>query len=78
MCLKGHFLLGGERTGGGRSWGRGWPGEMRLGSWDPGPKLGGLGPREQRNAKQDSANMLRRGVSLLLIISAERVLPSVG
>lgn len=59
-------------------WGRGWLGDMRHGSWDPGPRLGGLRPGEQRNAEQDSANMLQRGVSLLLIISAERVPPSVA
>lgn len=59
-------------------WGRDWLGEMRLGSWDPGPRLGGLGPGKQRNTEQDSTNVLQRGVSLLLIISAERVPLSVA
>lgn len=58
--------------------GKGLAGRDETWFWDPGPRLEGLGPREQRNTEQDSANMLQRGVSFLLIISAERVLPSGG
>lgn len=51
VSVKGHFLLGGERSGGGRGVGRDWQGGMRLGSWDPGPRLGRPGAQRRERCR---------------------------